>query len=162
MEDENSTSDSITPIANAGIPYMPGELERHTVEGGYSAYVNECNAFRDSFQEPLSVFTIDDWQRYIHATALEKGWWKGDREPLEVLALIHSEISEACEDFRDGEEAFRYDDDGKPVGWSVELVDAMIRILDFLGANQIRTGAVLAEKARYNDEREYRHGGKDY
>lgn len=159
MEDENSTSDDVIPAAER----INEPIEEHyTLDGSYTSYVNECNAFRDVFDAPLPVFTIDDWQRYIHATALEKGWWKGDREPLEVLALIHSEISEACEDFRDDEPPARYEDDGKPVGWAIELIDAMIRILDFLGANQVRTGVLMAEKTKYNDSREYRHGGKKH
>lgn len=160
--DINSTNDDVVPIADTGGPCELGKLENAMFEGGYSDYVDMCYSFKDCFSAPLPVFTLDDWQKYIHAYALEKGWWKRDREPLEVLALIHSEVSEACEDFRDGEDAFRYDDDGKPIGWAVELVDAMIRTLDFLGANQIRTGVVMAEKANYNDGREYRHGGKEY
>lgn len=35
-----------------------------------------------------------------HMTAINKGWWQEDRSPLEVYALIHSEVSEAVEEAR--------------------------------------------------------------
>lgn len=41
----------------------------------------------------------------IHAIAVGKGWWPEDpksRNFAEVLALIHSEVSEVLEDWRDG------------------------------------------------------------
>ena len=39
-----------------------------------------------------------------HSTAKEKGWWEfPKREIPELLALIHSEVSEAIEAYRIGE-----------------------------------------------------------
>lgn len=37
-----------------------------------------------------------------HQTAIEKGWYETERTPLEIHALIHSEISEATEEVRRG------------------------------------------------------------
>jgi hypothetical protein len=74
-------------------------------------------------------------------TAVEKGWHESDeldahgkptaRQKLAWLALVTDELDEAaCE-----EEAFYYvAGSDKPEGYLVEIVDALIRILDMAGA----------------------------
>lgn len=106
----------------------------------------------------------------IHETAKEKGWWDEPRGPLEIHALIHSEIAEATESVRNGEEPFFFhkpslvsvDDRKNPEGQAVELVDAVIRIMDWFGHNGWDFEAVLKAKMEYNKTRPYRHGGKKY
>lgn len=71
----------------------------------------------------------------IHKTACEKGWWDGDgKEFGEIIALIHSELSEALEEHRNGfgltEIYYKKD---KPEGIPIELADAIIRMLDYCG-----------------------------
>ena len=88
-----------------------------------------------------------------HSIAVAKGWWDGNRPPLEICALIHSEVSEAVEEFRKG----------NPKDAMVELADAVIRILDFAGNFQeYDFGAILVNKMQVNRTREHRHGGKLY
>ena len=71
------------------------------------------------------------------------------------LALITSEISEALE-------ADRKDlmDDHLPqyYGFDVELADALIRILDLCGANNVDIGKVVRDKLAYNKSRPFKHG----
>lgn len=38
----------------------------------------------------------------VHKNAVEQGWWEGERTFPEIVALIHSEVSEALEEYRDG------------------------------------------------------------
>ena len=72
-----------------------------------------------------------------------------------MLALIHSEISEALE-------ADRKDlmDDKLPYrkGLEVELADAFIRICDMAGGLSMDLGGAVEEKLAYNTTREFKHG----
>ncbi|MGH9426778.1 MAG: hypothetical protein ACRD2L_10825 [Terriglobia bacterium] len=58
-------------------------------------------------------------QRAIHRMATEKGFWSNaeNRNIPSKLALMHSEISEALEAYRDGKMQRWYTDKGKPEGW---------------------------------------------
>lgn len=103
-----------------------------------------------------------------HERAKRKGWWEPGPDGAapnipEKLALIHSEISEALEDYRAGrmETTFSGDSDvRKPEGFAVELADAVIRIADLCGYLGIDLENAIELKSRYNELRSYRHGGK--
>lgn len=84
-------------------------------------------------------------------------WWQDPETGLpikrnkgELIALIHSELSEALE-------AERKDlmDDKLPhrKGAEVELVDAIIRILDYAGGFQYDLQGAFDEKMSYNRNR---------
>jgi hypothetical protein len=97
----------------------------------------------------------------IHATAVDRGWYDTPRTFPELIALMHSELSEALEAFRDsGVVGWGPDLDGKPEGAVVELADAIIRILDACVYYHVDIHAALTAKMRYNVTRPYRHGGK--
>ena len=72
-----------------------------------------------------------------HNIAISKGWWDEEREIPELIALIHSELSEALEEYRTGENLdIRYENN-KPEGFVVELADVLIRIFDLSGKYKI-------------------------
>jgi NTP pyrophosphatase (non-canonical NTP hydrolase) len=117
--------------------------------------------------------SIKEWQIYIHEWAKRLGWWELSEEqtrtPGELIALMHSELSEALEDIRNGLDPSWVgypisgtwaDDPSKPAGFGIELADCVIRILDTCERYGIDLEKCLQMKMQYNEQREYRHGGK--
>jgi len=116
---------------------------------------------------------IQYWVDESGRIAEEHGWDEREVPFPETLALIHSELSEALEEYRQGHEyAYVYyptmvqdipvEERGrpfKPEGISVEIIDVLIRIFHWASINEINLGEVLSLKSSYNDARPYRHGG---
>ena len=104
---------------------------------------------------------IADLQRDAHAMAIEKGWYSEgeDRCLPSLIALMHSELSEALESWREGHGA-SYMDGCKPEGWGVELADCIIRTADACTFYGIDLDDMLKRKMAYNATRPHRHGGK--
>jgi NTP pyrophosphatase (non-canonical NTP hydrolase) len=111
----------------------------------------------------------------IHDIALEKGWWdpKQPRTFGDLIALFHSELSEALEEFRSGkdlaviyyqERARVLDEYGynntEPKGVPIELADVIIRILDVCEFYGIDMEYAIRCKMQFNARRPVRHGGK--
>ena len=111
----------------------------------------------------------------FHQNSKDKGFWDNcryglgmlDLEPDKVqesipvkLCLIHSEVSEALEDFRTGALIEYTDGKGKPLGLPSELADVVIRCFDLAGALGIDLDAAIERKHAYNLGRSRMHGGK--
>lgn len=93
--------------------------------------------------------------------------WDDERSVGEDVALMHSELSEALEEHRNGarpDQTYYEDLDlslfKKPLGIPTEMADTIIRILHFCGRHGIDIDKAVEEKLQYNDTRGYRHGGK--
>lgn len=109
--------------------------------------------------------TISELQSAVHETAIEKGWYEEPRTFGDLIALVHSELSEALEAFRETGEvgwtvAKCIGGPGKPEGAAIELADAVIRILDMAEHYGIDMQKMLLMKHEYNRSRPTRHGGK--
>ena len=133
----------------------------------------------------------------VHKVAKEHGWWDNPPTFGEIIALVHSELSEALEEYRNdkgnlyhicqghfetrgeccglpedyGEPCQNSEDNengtclrgcifAKPEGVAIELADAIIRILDYCGRENIDIDRAVREKCEYNKGRDCRHGGK--
>ncbi|MBR6220389.1 MAG: hypothetical protein IKQ80_07490 [Clostridia bacterium] len=110
---------------------------------------------------------IEELAKQIHSNAVDHGWWDDKRETPEIIALIHSEWSEALEEARAGRpmkwyaclegdehfpcapadetECMNFKDrftcmyrGKKPEGIAVELIDGCIRIFDWLGERNVK------------------------
>ena len=46
--------------------------------------------------------TINEFAAEVHKNAVDHGWWEGERTFPEIVALIHSEVSEALEETATG------------------------------------------------------------
>lgn len=99
----------------------------------------------------------------IHEHAIRNGFWEASDNLGEKIALIHSEISEAMEIYRDPNHTLTerwYSPTGKPEGFDIELADAVIRILDLAEYVGVDVDAAVREKHDFNLTRPYLHGKK--
>lgn len=132
---------------------------------------------------------INELAKQIHENNKAKGFYKGEKNIGEMLALIHSEVSEALEcDRKD-----RYHSDcPEQQKWFIhgmadptyghtfnddmffkeqfenrvkdtfedELADIMIRVMDLAAFKGIDLESHIKAKMRYNSLRPYKHGKK--
>jgi NTP pyrophosphatase (non-canonical NTP hydrolase) len=79
--------------------------------------------------------------------------------PVEDMALIASEVSEALEDIREGKPLHELTTKlGKPEGVPSEMADVIIRVLGFCAQHGIDIAAAVELKMAYNETRPYKHG----
>lgn len=111
-------------------------------------------------QSTLDLFklSLNTASEQIHAAQVKAGWYRNpttgrklDRNIMEMLCLIHSEVSEAAEGYRKN-----LPDDKLPHRsmLEVELADVLIRIFDLAGYQGLDLGGAVVEKLLYNLTRE--------
>jgi len=126
---------------------------------------------------------LNEFAKEVHKNAVKHGWWEDNRSFGEIIALCHSELSEALEEYRSENPAFWFEKKDeissmfgeesydkckhfsewrgeKPEGVAVEMADCIIRILDWCGKENIDIDSILKAKHEFNKTRPYKHGGK--
>jgi NTP pyrophosphatase (non-canonical NTP hydrolase) len=105
--------------------------------------------------------TLNELRDEIAEINEEKGWTTTGRSFGDQMALIHTEVSESFEEYRNGRAPdVTYYTDGKPEGIPSELADIIVRVLDTAGEFGIDMDEIMTEKLAYNRTRPHRHGGK--
>lgn len=124
---------------------------------------------------------INELAKEVHENAVNHGFWEEKKSFGDIIALCHTELSEAFEEHRNGKPNVYciYNANGdcretnatcircmmeqpttKPEGIAIELADCIIRILDYCGHEGIDIEEVIRIKHEYNKTRPYKHGGK--
>ena len=94
--------------------------------------------------------TVKELQTAIYLVNQANGWFEDDRPFSADIALLHSEVSEAYEGFRNNDTANAHE----------ELADVFIRLLDTCERHGVDLVAETISKIHKNAQRGYRHGGK--
>lgn len=129
---------------------------------------------------------INKLSKQIHEANIKKGFYENEKNIGEMLALIHSEVSEALEADReqnyanidsitlgglaDRDYGITFHDENRFLDkfssdvkntFEDELADIMIRVMDLAAYKGINLEFHIKAKMRYNALRPYKHG-KEY
>lgn len=130
---------------------VPSAKRAQVLETRLNSFLNGLPANPDDLDEDSTKLLHE-----IHDYLTEKGLEK--RNKSELIALMHTELSEATEGLRHGDPA-----DDKvptyPTSW-VEMADVVIRIHDYCAAEGIPLGDIILAKTDFNWTRPDRHGKK--
>lgn len=149
MEDTKTTlrADEISELSHGIIKHFNAAqtlCHRIANDHGWWEEPEWIKAVRSQFNLPMHV--------------IESAELAAQRNEAEMIALMHSELSEAVESIRHGNPPSDHIPEFS--GVEEELADVIIRIFDLAERKGYRIAEAMIAKMKFNDGRPYRHGGK--
>lgn len=131
-------------------PYLPMAICRTALDALHDDVENVE-------QHKVFMATWQYVQEKVYQTAISHGWWDSERSQAEIIALMHSELSEALEALR---KPGRNYSKKIPEFLEVEeeLADLVIRLMDWAASEEYDIPAAIVAKTEYNESRPYKHG----
>ena len=101
----------------------------------------------------------NEMAKEVHKNAVQKGFWEHERNVGEMIALMHSELSEALEGIREGNKQSEKLGPGFNQA-EEEFADLIIRVMDTCYRRGWKVAGAIIAKHLYNQTRPYKHGKK--
>lgn len=158
--DKNSGYTEHVRRKETALAHHYGDVFKRELKAGAPAFYDATTGHCESdFDMELENYTenLNNLASLLHYANVTAGWYHDPvtKEPLkrnafELLALVHSELSEALEGHRKGLQDDKLPD--RPM-MEVELADALIRILDLAHGLRLDIAGAVHDKVKFNRTR---------